>query len=183
MVAWDYVLTAAHCYSDALSVVIDQQRYQIEQVIRHPDFNPSNYENDIMLLKLQGPVKATPGLDYLRLNFDGNKPDEGDELVAIGLGATGDSAFSTDLQEVTVDAIDPLDCSERYREIRNVNKDLMLCAARAGKDACHGDSGGPLVQKSTGLLCGIVSWGNRVCRGGSPWRLYPRQCIRGVDQG
>lgn len=80
-------------------------------------------------------------------------------MVAIGLGATGYSAFSTDLQEVTLDTIGPLDCSERYREVLNVNKDLMLCTARAGKDACFGDSGGPLVQKSTGLLCGIVSWG------------------------
>jgi trypsin len=173
MVAWDYVLTAAHCYTDKLSVVVNgydeskvgslksDQRYRtVEKVIRHPNYNPSNYENDIMLLNLDSPVKDLPGLDYLRLNFDGNKPVTGDDLIAIGLGLKADGTYSTDLQEVTVDAISSSDCSTRYSKGGlNVNKDLMLCAAGTGKDSCSGDSGGPLVHKSTGLLCGIISWG------------------------
>jgi trypsin len=38
-------------------------------------------------------------------------------------------------------------------------QDTMFCAGVTGKDSCQGDSGGPIVD-STGLLVGVVSWGN-----------------------
>jgi trypsin len=44
----------------------------------------------------------------------------------------------------------------------------MFCAglAAGGKDSCSGDSGGPIVDASTGVLLGLVSWGQGCAEAG-----------------
>ncbi|XP_004402075.1 PREDICTED: granzyme H isoform X3 [Odobenus rosmarus divergens] len=56
-----FVLTAAHCRGSSISVVLGahnikkqemtQQDIPVRKAIPHPDYNPKNYSNDIMLLK------------------------------------------------------------------------------------------------------------------------------------
>jgi secreted trypsin-like serine protease len=65
LVAPDVAMTAAHCFSSALSVVVNgydnsnpnqlnrgQHFRGVESVLPHPNFNGENLENDVMLLKL-----------------------------------------------------------------------------------------------------------------------------------
>ncbi|XP_065762532.1 granzyme H-like isoform X4 [Muntiacus reevesi] len=57
----DFVLTAAHCRGSSMSVTLGahnikqqertQQVIQVRRAIRHPDYNPKNFSNDIMLLQ------------------------------------------------------------------------------------------------------------------------------------
>nr|XP_020772083.1 granzyme H-like [Odocoileus virginianus texanus] len=57
----DFVLTAAHCRGSSINVTLGahnikqqerpQQVMQVRRTIRHPDYNPKNFSNDIMLLQ------------------------------------------------------------------------------------------------------------------------------------
>ena len=175
LVADNFVVTAAHCYAANLSVAVngydesrvdnlkwDQSYRTVERMLQHPNFNPVSYENDIMLLKLNAPVTITdiPNLKYLRPNFNGTKPVPGDELMTMGLGLTEAKIYPLVLHQVTLDAVDPTECSRKFsRGGITLFSDVMLCAARSGKDACSGDSGGPLIHMQSGELVGITSWG------------------------
>ncbi|XP_021551172.1 granzyme H-like isoform X3 [Neomonachus schauinslandi] len=56
-----FVLTAAHCWGSSIRVILgahnieEQERTQqvipVKTAIPHPDYNPKNYSNDIMLLQ------------------------------------------------------------------------------------------------------------------------------------
>lgn len=156
LVASDVVLTAGHCYSDALSVVVNgYDLYSSDGLLqyprdvdysktkRHPDFDATTYDNDALLLKLTSPV-TTP---YISLNFDDENPQTGDDLTVMGLGnMQEDGAPANTLQAVTVQAVDHDYCEENYREVGldRVKDDIMLCAGNTvegGRDACQGDSG------------------------------------------
>ncbi|XP_042091212.1 granzyme B-like isoform X3 [Ovis aries] len=61
LVREDFVLTAAHCHGSSMNVTLgahnikQQERTQqvigVRRAICHPDYNPKNFSNDIMLLK------------------------------------------------------------------------------------------------------------------------------------
>ncbi|XP_070484049.1 granzyme H-like isoform X3 [Equus przewalskii] len=62
LVRKDFVLTAAHCWGSSVNVValgvhnIQQQEstwqvIPVKEAIHHPDYNPQNFSNDIMLIK------------------------------------------------------------------------------------------------------------------------------------
>jgi hypothetical protein len=153
---------SAHCFApqESLSVVINGNRIKVQTVIKHPNYNSGNQENDIMLLKLIDPVTTIPGIE---LNFDSSKPSPGADLITMGLGKTENGTYSNVLRDVTVDAISHAVCSKTYKDNAglNVNETVMLCAARSEKDSCYGDSGGPLIEVTNGEIkqVGIVSWG------------------------
>ena len=93
----DVVLTAAHCYTDSLSVVAngyssgtvedDQIPMEIAYSIRHPEFDGTTYENDMLLLRLESSIDS-PNVGIISLNFDNNNPMPGDDLITMGLGDT-----------------------------------------------------------------------------------------------
>nr|XP_044621336.1 granzyme B-like isoform X7 [Equus asinus] len=61
LVRQDFVLTAAHCWGSSIKVTLGahniqkqertQQVISVKKAIPHPDYNPKNLANDIMLLK------------------------------------------------------------------------------------------------------------------------------------
>lgn len=138
LVSSDVIMTAGHCFTDALSVVVNgyslyssdgtlQYQREIVDTIRHPDFNPTTYENDVMLLKLSEPVDT----EYISLNFNDENPQVGDDLIVMGLGnKEEDGAPASSLQAATVQVISHDICEENYREVGldNVDDDIMLCA-------------------------------------------------------
>ncbi|XP_022380554.1 granzyme B-like isoform X2 [Enhydra lutris kenyoni] len=86
-----FVLTAAHCYGSSIQVTLGahnimkpettQQVIPVKTSIPHPDYDPNNYSNDIMLLMLEREAKQTAAVKPLRLPRDKNRGDSGGPLV------------------------------------------------------------------------------------------------------
>ncbi|CAH2085281.1 unnamed protein product [Euphydryas editha] len=200
-----YVLTAAHCTSGFRkekmtvrflehdrSVANETQTIdrKVSAIIRHERYNPSTYDSDIALLKLDKRVDLSTalksalgdeeeqedenkdvGIRPVCLPTAGNTYSNYSGLVA-GWGTTeeGGSVSST-LQEVRVPIISNEEC--RMTAYKNRITENMLCAGeeQGGRDACQGDSGGPLhVINATEKyqIVGVVSWGEGCARPNRP---------------
>ena len=200
-----WVLTAAHCISSPtgyawvrahyhLAAADDPllgRRIRVSGVIRHPDYNPSTFENDIAILKL-----AEPAIDRDSNNdFDFSKtspiclphkntcfsPDTPCVVTGWGISDT-DMWYREDyLQEVGVRIMNNAECQQHPTYQAYFKPDIMLCAGytKGDKDACAGDSGGPLVcrvpmEDGSGnldnqwVLMGLVSWGLGCAQAGKP---------------
>nr|XP_008538753.1 PREDICTED: LOW QUALITY PROTEIN: granzyme H-like [Equus przewalskii] len=89
----DFVLTAAHCWGSPIMVTLgthniqEQERTQQvipvrrRQAICHPDYNPKNLSNDIMLLKLERKAKLTSAVRLLSLPRGKAQGDSGGPLI------------------------------------------------------------------------------------------------------
>ncbi|XP_039750561.1 trypsin-like [Pararge aegeria] len=200
-----YVLTAAHCTSgfrkEKMTVrFLEHDRSvpndtktidrKVSQIIRHLRYNPSNYDNDIAMLKLSERVDLSTALKRVRVEETGVE-DENDVglrpvcLPLAGLSYNNETALvagwgtteeggsvSNTLQEVQVPIISNNEC--RLTAYKNRITENMLCAGEktGGHDACQGDSGGPLhVRNATTEkhhIVGVVSWGEGCARPDRP---------------
>ncbi|XP_068847127.1 granzyme H-like isoform X4 [Capricornis sumatraensis] len=87
----DFVLTAAHCRGSSINVTLGahnikqqektQQAFGVRRAIRHPDYNPENFSNDIMLLQLERKAKQTSAVKPLSLPKAKARGDSGGPLV------------------------------------------------------------------------------------------------------
>nr|AOW41607.1 trypsin [Euphausia superba] len=181
-----WILTASHC-ADVMStsnvVVVGEhswssssessatQKYAIEQILMHPNYDSGTLENDVALVKL-----ATS------LSFDDNNnvapvcpPDatnlyEDVDAIVSGWGTLSSGGSQPDsLQEVVVPTMSNSACQSGYGSSITDN---MLCAGfdAGGKDSCQGDSGGPLVTADGSIYrqIGVVSWGYGCASAGYP---------------
>lgn len=185
IIAEDWVLSAAHCFSNPADVspyVIYAGRYQLHNINRHESMHrvkrvviPSGYVEphsgkDIALVELSTPVTWS---DYIRpicLPTSGMLFPSGMQCSVTGWGNTRDDvplAGVGTLQQVEVPIISQSSCQQMYRTDPNNQLDIlydMICAGyqEGGKDSCQGDSGGPLVCKfvnGTWVQAGVVSFG------------------------
>jgi secreted trypsin-like serine protease len=172
----DTVLSAAHCGgvgfyqavidTHSLNTISENDKFNIDKQVIHPEYSDLDGSNDIMLLFLNEPVTSrNHTVEYIKLNSDSSVPNSGDPVTVIGHGLTDEFGFevSSVLMEVDVVALSNEECKENsYGDLLT---DDMLCAADTAKDSCQGDSGGPLFvagNHSSGALdaqVGIVSWG------------------------
>jgi len=168
------VLSAAHCEEassqfriGAFENIDDGERVNIRSTIVHPDYEISQFDNDIIIFQLDTDVD----LPYIQLG-----PDyiNGGIFTVIGFGDTDegpDLALSNVLLEVELEYIDSDECDDGHGD-RDEVKDDMLCAAGEDKDSCIGDSGGPLIKKGINggndTLVGVVSWGRGCAEKGVP---------------
>ncbi|KAI0238000.1 hypothetical protein L0F63_007010, partial [Massospora cicadina] len=179
------VITAAHC-TTGLDVdhhvvmhrhdleldegVENAIRFKVRTRVRHPDFNASNYKNDIAVWKVEGTGATNPTL----ILDDGTRPLP--MLVVAGWGTTGENRpISSKLLEVHLPQYDINTCVKDYRKSGDsIFPDHQLCAGfpEGGKDACQGDSGSPLfiasAKMAPPILVGIVSWGNGCAKPNQP---------------
>ncbi|KAM9092641.1 granzyme H-like isoform 2-T2 [Megaptera novaeangliae] len=91
LVKKDFVLTAAHCRGSLINVTLGahnikkqertQQIIPVRRAIPHPDYNPKNYSNDIMLLQLERKAKRTAAVRPLSLPRGKARGDSGGPLV------------------------------------------------------------------------------------------------------
>lgn len=170
----DWVLTAAHCIpGDIKTVVIglhdqtqDQyaEKFEVDQIIPHPDYNKQPQDYDFALLHLKGESKFPPVAlirKPLRKLLFGKV-----DFVTAGWGYSEEGGdVENILRKVTVPLVSARTCSKAYP---GYITDRMICAGfeAGGKDACQGDSGGPLVTGSGSgrVLAGVVSWGEGCAR-------------------
>nr|XP_039273619.1 hyaluronan-binding protein 2-like [Styela clava] len=161
----------------------DQQTFDIEHVIVHPDFKDRPVpKNDVALIKLvekhgrcarygeyvNSVCLPEPGQDVFATNT---------ECHITGWGAKNWTDRPRDyphvLQYGKIRLHDFNTCKELYGRdpISNISQisEGMICAGAPGIDTCQGDSGGPLVCERGGptfgednpfVLWGITSWGH-----------------------
>lgn len=199
-----YILTAAHCITNLSNLRLVQVRcgeYNIsapldcevqsdpqlppvcappvqdmafEEVIPHPNYNPSTYSDDIGLIRLAAPLNISvenvkpiclPVDNSLRnLNLTSRR------LIVTGWGATEAGRRSEDLLKVEISVTSLENCRRIYANTPALLNDRQLCAGGQNRrDSCGGDSGGPL-QRIDSLnddvrfvQYGVVSFGPRLC--------------------
>ena len=167
----NWVLTAAHCveggYLKTIVIGLHLQadtagveKFTALKVVKHPDWDSNNMQNDFALIQLSGDSKFAP------VKLNSAEINGGVNFVTAGWGTTSESgSVSKKLMKVTVPFVDKETCEAAYPGSLS---DSMLCAGykEGGKDSCQGDSGGPLVTGSGAnrVLAGVVSWGEGCAR-------------------
>nr|XP_020444601.1 polyserase-2-like [Monopterus albus] len=193
LISDQWVLTAAHCIiSNSTSVWtlyfgkltqsgpnVNQVTRTVSQVIAHPNYSNTLFNNDIALMKLSSPVTFN---DYIRpvcLASNSSQFYTSTSCWATGWGRLGSNepnqAYNF-LQEVQIPVVGNKQCSCDYIPIPSVNLTTnMMCAGQENKGTCQGDSGGPLQckQGSVWIQAGITSYGVPCATAGFP-EVYTR---------
>ncbi|KAJ9575332.1 hypothetical protein L9F63_025718, partial [Diploptera punctata] len=165
----EWVVTAAHCVDRGLTfdyrvrvgstyMEYSGTTFDVSEIIMHPSYDPSTYNNDIAVIKLSDPYQKLFPLATV-------EPAAGTLATVTGWGTLSymGEFLSSILQVVHVPIVSYETCNHAYILYGGIT-DKMICAAaeRGGKDACQGDSGGPLVVENEDgelELVGVVSWG------------------------
>ncbi len=183
-----FVVTAAHCITEnngsvsakgtilvlngtqTLSRIVGRNaggvHREIDQIVRHPQYDHASSDYDIAVIKLSTPATGIKVARLLARHQESSLAADGDLSFVTGWGSlssTG-SDFPTDLQQVQVPIVARSDCNDR-NSYDGLITSSMICAglATGGKDSCQGDSGGPLIVRDAQgrwqTLAGVVSWG------------------------
>ncbi|XP_018604420.1 transmembrane protease serine 13a [Scleropages formosus] len=181
LVAPDFVVTAAHCFSGSNPSTLNSSNwkiyggmisqsnlpppYFISKIMIHENYNSHTHDYDIALVKLNDPVTFSKDIQPLCLPTFNQIFPPGTKCWTSGFGTTeqGIEKVSTLMMDVSVNIIDSKVCNSStvYPSLITSN---MVCAGdlNGGRDACTGDSGGPLVCPGPGqrwYLAGVTSWG------------------------
>ncbi|XP_078504325.1 trypsin-like [Lissotriton helveticus] len=179
-----WVVSAAHCYQPANTLVAylgeydttvaegREQAIQISKVIKHPNYNSQNQNNDIMLVKLSRPAQYNQYVTPIAL--PASCAAAGTRCLTSGWGntVTNGVVYPNVLQCLNVPIISNAECKQAYPAYYTNN---MICAGfmQGGQSTCQGDSGGPLA--CNGFLQGVVSWGYDCAMKGHP-TVYAKVC-------
>uniref|UniRef100_A0A8C9SEK5 trypsin n=1 Tax=Scleropages formosus TaxID=113540 RepID=A0A8C9SEK5_SCLFO len=149
-----------------------EQRIFVEKAIRHPGYSSSNYDNDIMLIKLKQPAVFNEFVHPIPLASSCARPGEACLVSGWGNQINTGVHYAAVLQCLNLPILSESQCRNSYGSLITDN---MLCAGflEGGKDSCQGDSGGPLVCH--GQLQGVVSWGSGCAEPGYPG-VYAEVC-------
>ncbi|KAF7660492.1 hypothetical protein LDENG_00281470, partial [Lucifuga dentata] len=161
-----WVVSAAHCWNTYMKVRLGEhnligeegfeQTFSVSEIIQH-HFNPRNYDNDIMLIKLNRTAQLNANIQPVEVATTHSKSLFTDKCTVSGWGVT---SISSDKISLVLHAVDvhifPY-CSYYYYWMKMSPNVLCAGSHWGGKDSCQGDSGGPLVCHNR--LEGIVSWG------------------------
>ncbi|KAM7150951.1 mast cell protease 1A-like [Macrochelys suwanniensis] len=165
LVSENFVLTAAHCSGDIITVRLgthnlrnrehNEQWIHVRPSIPHPQYDKVTLKNDIILLQARLSDKVQP----MPLPCYGDKVKPGSVCSVAGCGLTSviPGKASDVLMEVYLEVMEDRVCSRRFPN--KYKPGTMLCAGdqRGRKSSFKGDSGGPLVCGR--VAQGIVSFG------------------------
>ncbi|CAM9735340.1 unnamed protein product [Rangifer tarandus platyrhynchus] len=179
LVRQDFVLTAAHCNGSSMSITLGahnikqrertQQVFRVRRAIPHPDYNPKDHSNDIMLLKLERKAKQTSAVKPLSLPRAMARVKPGQVCSVAGWGRNSMTTYPETLQEVKLIVQEDRKCESHLGNYYNHTTQLCVGDPKTKKTSFQGDSGGP-------LICGNVAQGI-ACYGrkdGSTPRAYTK---------
>ncbi|KAH8892621.1 trypsin-like serine protease [Thozetella sp. PMI_491] len=176
------VLTAGHCSTvyaastvkvraGSLTWASGGTQVSVSSIVPHPsyaDTSAGTPNNDMALWHLASPLTASSTIGYATLPAQGSDPASGTTTTTAGWGLTSESGSTlpSALRKVSVPVITRASCQSEYGTSAVTTN--MFCAglAAGGKDSCSGDSGGPIIDASTGVLVGLVSWGQGCAEAG-----------------
>ncbi|XP_061828448.1 mannan-binding lectin serine protease 1 [Nerophis lumbriciformis] len=192
-----WVLTAAHVLRtrrrDARVVPVDPEHikvfvglvdkrdqhsapgHSVDEVVLHPDFRPSDYSDDIAMVRLSTRVELNAAarpvcLPPPQLQDSDPAPLTNSVGVVAGWGVSDPSSDATGatsdlLQYVKLPVVSEDECRASYASRGYNVSDGMFCAGfyEGGRDTCLGDSGGAFVMEEPlgrrWAVFGLVSWG------------------------
>ncbi|XP_030255570.1 mast cell tryptase [Sparus aurata] len=193
LISDQWVMTAAHCIlinsPSAWTLYLGRETQSgpnvnevsrtLSQIIIHPDYNNTLFNNDIALMRLSSPVSFTNFIRPVCLASNTSKFYSSTSCWTTGWGRLGKDVSlpsSTPLQEVQIPVVGNKQCSCNYFNVQDANiTDQMICAGQENKGACQGDSGGPLQckQGTRWVQAGITSFGVPCALAGFP-EVYAR---------
>lgn len=159
LIAPRWVLTAAHCAGTPRYVLVDSaarsvaRRVEVDQRIRHPDYDPDRHQNDIALLHLAEPVDIVPAavarsVDSLMLLR------EGAPARVIGWGRSEPGS----------------DVKNRLRvadiELKNLSRRGSIYIYEGYGGPCGSDSGSPMLMQTLDmrwLIVGVARAARDMC--------------------
>ncbi|XP_051574547.1 complement C1s subcomponent-like [Myxocyprinus asiaticus] len=151
-------------------------KLETEKIIIHPNYkrvdrgNPTNFDNDIALIKMSSKVPLGPNIRPVCLpkKTDGSVMEDMMGTIS-GFGGFEGKLKSDNLRYGHVQEYPNDKCDSGGLPVT----DNMFCAGddKKGVDSCQGDSGGPLFHPMLGYgsaeqryeVRGIVSWGPTKC--------------------
>ncbi|XP_056276909.1 trypsin-like [Pseudoliparis swirei] len=182
LISSQWVVSAAHCYKSRIQVRLGEHNIAVNEgteqwigaskMIKHPQYNSYNLDNDIMLIKLSRPAALNSNVKTVSLPSRCTQADENCLVSGWGNTNANGNSFPDRLQCLRQPIIDDRICRNAYPHLFTEN---MLCSGfmNGGASSCQGDSGGPLV--CNGQLQGVVSWGYDCAMKGHP-SVYARVC-------
>lgn len=159
--AW--VLTAAHCtvnthyqYNMRIGSIhlgtggISQTS---NEVVSHPSYNPSNFNNDVSLLRIPSPVTFSAAIQAVRLPSaaQSSYTFNGQEATIAGWGAVSTGGgVQQNLRYTFVRVITNAVCAQTYASER-VIPSVLCTTGVSNQGACESDSGSALVIDEAGV--------------------------------
>jgi trypsin len=183
LIAPRWVLTAAHCIDAADGAAIISGVTRISDATQadrtgvmipfvHDEWNPTTFENDVALLRLD---RRPPNAEPVRLQRSSRGLGVGTPALITGWGHTSEGGSTSDrLRRATIEiqATRTSPCGLYATWTIPYRGRKMICAGAEGGgiDTCQGDSGGPLVIERRGRWrqAGITSFGNGCARPNYP---------------
>ncbi|XP_026054746.1 granzyme-like protein 1 [Carassius auratus] len=171
-----YVLTAAHCASEEMTVVVGDHNISPSKNLKRFDvvrqFIPKTFKNvkmgdDVMLLKISRKVVLGGKVKTVKIPHQHYSVKSNTQCLVAGWGSTKQPEFVNDLLALNVTTVDIRDCKEAWKKYKeNITRlpPNVICAGgyKQNSGVCLGDSGGPLVCNSVAV--GIVSFNIKECK-------------------
>uniref|UniRef100_A0A3Q2QJA1 trypsin n=1 Tax=Fundulus heteroclitus TaxID=8078 RepID=A0A3Q2QJA1_FUNHE len=177
LISSQWVISAAHCYKSRIQVRLGEHDIAVNEgteqwidgakMIRHPQYNSYNLDNDIMLIKLSRPAALNGYVQTVALPSRCPVADE--SCLVSGWGNTSRIRKYQTICLVNLNIMTKSSCD--FNKLSIDDRTFLFI----GLAPLHpqGDSGGPLV--CGGQLQGVVSWGYDCAMQGHP-SVYARVC-------